>query len=242
MRSNLKAWVLVYSLLVVVLAAVGLIIAGGPTGIDTSVMSAVEGMRDLNLTSVVSILTELFSPAIVPVWALIVAGVFLYRDRRLERASVVLGSVVGAAAVAEVIKIVVARPRPPAIDQLSAYEATLSYPSGHVTGTGALMVGTALAGTAAYRRAARALAVAVALLVTVFVAWTRLYLGVHWFTDVTAGLVVGAATAAITAPTVPWLLALVSERVGDRIPQRAVGWIAAEAPSTGKHAVAAVNR
>lgn len=224
MNPKQRAWVLVYSVLMGVVVVVGLIVASGPTRIDSAVMSSIEASRTAGLTSVISVVTELFSPALVPVWALCVAGFLLYRDRRVQRAATVLVSVVGAAAVAEVIKLVVGRPRPPAADQVSAYEATLSYPSGHVTGTAALLIAVALVGPAA-RRSRRAAALAAAVVVTVLVAWTRLYMGVHWLIDVGAGLVVGAATAALVAALVPVLTALIAERAAGRVPDRASEWL-----------------
>ena len=214
-------------MLVIVVAMVGLIVASGPTRADTAVLHAVEPMRSPGLTTAVSAISEVFSPMLVPVWALCTAGFLLHRDRRVQRAATVLVAVAGAAAVAEVIKLVVGRPRPPAADQLGAYEATLSYPSGHVTGTAALLLVVALVGTAG-RRAARRAAIAVAAAVTVFVAWTRLYLGVHWLTDVTAGLVVGAATAALVVALAPALVALVAERIAGRVPESTAAWLEPE--------------
>lgn len=202
--------------------------ASGPTRADTAVLHAVEPMRSPGLTTAVSAISEVFSPMLVPVWALCTAGFLLYRDRRVQRAATVLVAVAGAAAVAEVIKLVVGRPRPPAADQLGAYEATLSYPSGHVTGTAALLLVAALVGTAGRRAARRRAAIAVAAAVTVFVAWTRLYLGVHWLTDVTAGLVVGAATAALVVALAPALVALVAERIAGRVPESTAAWLEPE--------------
>lgn len=238
MRANLKVWVPVYSVVIAAIVATGLIVAGGPTGVDTAVMGAVTGERTAWLTPLVSLLTELFSPAVVPVWALCVAGVLLARDRRVQRAAAVLASVVVAAVVAEVIKVVITRPRPPAIDQLGAYESTLSYPSGHVTGTAALLISVALVGTVTSRRATRAMAVVAALAVTAVVAWTRLYLGVHWLTDVSAGLLIGAATAALVVAVSPQLVATVGVRILDHLPPRAASWL--EPPrSTGKRSLGA---
>ncbi|KXP01048.1 hypothetical protein AXK60_09545 [Tsukamurella pseudospumae] len=218
---------------------VGLIVASGPTRVDSAVMNAIEPSRSAGVTSVVSVLTDLFSPVLIPVWALCVAGFLLFRDRRVQRAVTVLAAVAAAAAVAEMIKLVVGRPRPPAADQLGAHEATLSYPSGHVTGTAALLLAVALVGIAG-RSAARSATVAAALVVTVFVAWTRVYLGVHWLTDVSAGFVVGAATAALVVAFAPTVIAFVAERVAGRLPDRAGGWLAPmpseeEHPTSGAH-------
>jgi membrane-associated phospholipid phosphatase len=193
---------LLYALTVVVVLVVGLLIASGPTAIDSAVMESLESERSAGLTSFASGLSTVFSPVLVPVWALIVAGLLLWRDRRLERAATVLASVAGAAAVAEVLKLIVGRSRPPAADQLPAYEAALSYPSGHVTGTAALLISVAIVFTRD-NRSARIAALAAALGMTIIVAWTRLYLGVHWFTDVTAAIVIGGSTALFGAVVVP---------------------------------------
>lgn len=185
-----------YAAVVVILLVVGLLVASGPTSVDAAVMDAVLPERGAGLTSAASALSAVFSPVLVPVWALLVAGLLLWRDRRPERAATVLVSVAGAAAVAEALKLIVGRPRPSAADQLPAYEATLSYPSGHVTGAAALLVVLALVCTAR-RSGARVAAVFAALTMTGLIAWTRLYLGVHWITDVSAAVVIGSASAAI---------------------------------------------
>lgn len=241
MGSISKAWVLVYSVVMIGVALAGLLMAGGPTGVDRAVMTEVEGMRSDGVTSVVSVLSELFSPALVPVWAVIIAGYLLFRDRRVHRAAALLASVVAAAAVAEVVKVIVSRPRPPAPDQVSGYEATLSYPSGHVTGTAALLVAVALLGTVAFGRAARNAALVAALAVTAFVAWTRLYLGVHWLTDVAAGLLVGASTAVLAVAVMPVVTTLIADRLGDRLPPGAAQWFT-RPRAAGRHALAETVR
>ncbi|MDL9937695.1 phosphatase PAP2 family protein [Gordonia sp. ABSL1-1] len=227
METKWKAWVLVYSVLVVGVIGVGFLVAGGPTGIDRAVMDAVAGVRGDGVTSVVLILTALFSPALVPVWAVALAVSMFAIDRRVQRGVAVLGSVVVASAVAEVIKLIVARPRPPALDQINGFEATLSYPSGHVTGTAALLVAVALVLTATAARAARVGALFAALAVTVLIACTRLYLGVHWLTDVSAGLVIGVGSAAMVVALTPSVVAAVEARVHGRIPPRAAQWLKA---------------
>ncbi|WP_082399322.1 phosphatase PAP2 family protein [Gordonia phthalatica] len=238
MRSNQKTWVLVYSVLMAVVAGIGLFMKGGPTGVDRAVLNAVETTRDAGMTHVVSLLSDVFSPGLVPVWALCAAAYLLYRDRRVHRAFAVLASVAGAAVVAEVIKMIVARPRPPAVDQIPAYEATMSFPSGHVTGTAALLVALALVGSAAASRTARIVAVSGAVVATCFVAWTRLYLGVHWLSDAVAGLVVGTASAVLVVAITPAVVAFVAHLLGDHLSPRLATWLA-PTPAVGRHALSA---
>lgn len=151
-------------------------------------------------------------------------GYLLVHDWSVQRAATVLISVAAAAVVAEAVKLIVGRPRPAAADQASAYEASLSYPSGHVTAVAALLTATALV-FAGSTRASRIGAIVGALAATLLVAWTRLYLGMHWLTDVGAGLVIGMATAALAAALVPPATALFAERAGHRIPGPRAGWL-----------------
>lgn len=215
---------LAYSVVIVAVVAFGLFVRHGPTALDSTVLNAVEGTRAAGMTRAVSLLSAVFSPTLIPVWAVCAAAYLLIRDRRVHRAFTVLVAVVGAGAVAEVTKLIVARPRPPAVDQIPAYEATMSYPSGHVTGTAAFLVALALVGTIGAGRAARVAAVVMAVAATGFVGWTRLYLGVHWFTDVVAGAVVGAATAVLAVVLVPVAVALVADRFGDRLSPGLASW------------------
>src|SRR6185369_17372561 len=72
-----------------------------------------------------------------------------------------------------------------------------SFPSGHVTGTAALLgIIAVIVGTdrARARRVWLTIGVVTGVLV---VAATRLYLGVHWLTDVTAGAILAAVFVTI---------------------------------------------
>jgi undecaprenyl-diphosphatase len=89
------------------------------------------------------------------------------------------------------IKAAVERPRPD-LNQLTGFAGT-SFPSGHAAAAAATYAVIALLlGRGRSRRAQTVLA-SVAASVAVAVSGTRVLLGVHWFTDVLAGLGVGWA-------------------------------------------------
>jgi undecaprenyl-diphosphatase len=67
-----------------------------------------------------------------------------------------------------------------------------SFPSGHATQSLATFVALALALAVWWPRAARPLRV-IAVALAVGVGWSRVYLGVHWATDVIAGWLLAAA-------------------------------------------------
>ena len=137
--------------------------------------------------------TELGSPLVLGIMALLGAVVF-YRDRRWLLLGIWLATFIGGGLLDFVLKLVVHRPRPPFASDFLAHE-TFSYPSGHsmmsLVGWG--MLAYVLIVYRARNLPGRALAAALSLCVILLVGTSRLYLGVHFFSDVMAGFVAGAA-------------------------------------------------
>jgi undecaprenyl-diphosphatase len=97
--------------------------------------------------------------------------------------------------VAPAVKHVLSRPRPE-WDNPIAVEHSLSYPSGHSAAAGMFVTAfTLLIVVTVRRKAARRLLVGTVVSIGLLVASSRIFLGVHYLTDVTAGLVLGAAIA-----------------------------------------------
>jgi len=95
--------------------------------------------------------------------------------------------------ITRVLKIVLGRPRPAVAEQL-VYVAGYSFPSGHSSGITALLTATALHTIeAATTRAQRVVLGIFHALLILGVGWSRIYLGVHYPTDVVAGICVGVA-------------------------------------------------
>lgn len=102
-------------------------------------------------------------------------------------------ALVGAGIIVRTIKALVGRARPPASGELVSANG-LSFPSGHTVGA------TVVFGVLGYfafrlvqRRLLRGLAVCAAAALIVLVGISRMYLGVHWLTDVVAGWTIGGA-------------------------------------------------
>ena len=123
-------------------------------------------------------------------------GVIEYRrlPNRAVPALVAL-TVLGQFAITNVIKEIVDRARP-AIDQLTGFAGT-SFPSGHAAAAAATFAVAALLLGRRRSRQARAVIAGVAVAIAVTVAGTRVFLGVHWLTDVLAGLAIGWAWFAL---------------------------------------------
>ncbi|WP_290703521.1 MULTISPECIES: phosphatase PAP2 family protein [Gordonia] len=195
------------------LGAVLVAIHPGPFQVDSAVLHGLIGTRSPALTGIVDDVSRLLSPVAMAGWTALIVVALIVRDRSVRRALPVAGAVAIAAGLDTMIKLAVTRPRPPAVLQVGSPESTYSYPSGHVCGTTVLVM-TLLAVTVAGLPRARALAATVlAVAVIVLCAWTRLYLGAHWLSDVTGGALLGLSAAL----AVPPLLDVVLRRVGERI-------------------------
>lgn len=199
---SLRARGAITLLLVAVVLGLGIAIAvhhDPAAGADSGTLRWFLDHRTPWATHLATALSTVFAPTWVAIAALVVAIGLVRRDGRLDRGARVLGAVVIAGALAEVFKVAVDRLRPPAVDQLGSPEAAMSFPSGHVTGTCALLLAAAL--TVSPTRSARAAAITIAAVLSLSVAVSRLYLGAHWLTDVLASLAVAVA-AVVAAPVI----------------------------------------
>ena len=138
--------------------------------------------------------------------------VFVWRSRR---SLTLFAAYLGAEATVYAIRLVIERPRPlsadyPGIGAIEGvHETTWSFPSGHATAVTAVCV--ALAGMYALRHRVR-WPWLLALVGGLIAAGSRLVLGVHWFTDVTVGALLGATWGVVVAH---WLGRPTPERDGD---------------------------
>jgi membrane-associated phospholipid phosphatase len=171
----------------------------GSTALDNSITSWVVAHRTHALTSVARRLSTLGSqPVLIPVVA--VFTVVLLARRRFVLTGLLVVAWGGAIGLYTLVKDVVDRMRPPRDIWLTDVGPTSSFPSGHATQSMATFLALAAVGAALLPRArwpARTIAIALAL----GVGWSRVYLGVHWATDVAAGWLIAAAWVTI----VVWL-------------------------------------
>ncbi|MBX6747828.1 MAG: phosphatase PAP2 family protein [Acetobacteraceae bacterium] len=149
-------------------------------------------------------ITSLGSTMVLMVVTLAVAG-FLALARKRGAALLVLASVGGGALLSTLLKLGFERPRPDLVPHAVAVY-TASFPSGHamLSAVTYLTLGTLLARIQPRRRL-RAYIVAIAVLLALLVGTSRVYLGVHWPTDVLAGWCLGAAWAMLCWAVALWL-------------------------------------
>jgi membrane-associated phospholipid phosphatase len=123
------------------------------------------------------------------------AAIYVAMTRNQGPALWLLASVIGGATLSTLLKIGFNRPRPDLVAH-SARVFTMSFPSGHagLSTIAYLALGSLLA-SAAPTGALKMYFMTLALLLTISVGITRIYLGVHYPTDVLAGWCLGAAWA-----------------------------------------------
>ena len=173
--------------LAVITALVGFGITALRPGLDIEILQAVALHRDATVTSIAEIVTYAGSfPILAPI---AVAVVVLRRWNRPADDIALVVIAAGSAALPWLVKLIVARPRPTFehLQQLSS----LSFPSEHTTQAAAIYLTVAILLSKDLNRGLRELVIVLALLIAVVVAWSRVYLGVHYPSDVAAGLILG---------------------------------------------------
>jgi undecaprenyl-diphosphatase len=149
-------------------------------------------------------ITALGSTGVLTFITLAVAG-FLALDRKSHAALFVVVAVGGGMLLSTALKLGFDRPRPDLVPHGSIVY-TASFPSGHsmLAAVVYLTLGALLARVQP-RFVLKLYLLGLAILLTVAVGTSRVYLGVHWPTDVLAGWAVGAAWALFCWAAALWL-------------------------------------
>lgn len=178
---------------VVALLTVVAVAADGPTSIDQGLASWVAEHRSPAVVSVMEVVTVAGSA--VAIW-LVGVGCAIWGIARDEwrPISFVIPTALVASLTTNLMKLVIARPRPTddiALRHFSGY----SFPSGHATTAAALWGALAVVLVSSEHLRVRT-AVAGWIVFAVVVSASRIVLGAHWLTDVVAGTAVGTGCVA----------------------------------------------
>lgn len=196
---------------VFLLLVLGGLVNGGPPPLDEQIIRGLRSADDPAvpagpkwLANFMRDVTALGGYGVLTLLTLGVAG-FLALRRRWGTAGLVLVAAIGGAALTEGLKGVFDRPRPAVVPHLD-HVSTASFPSGHATSAAAvyLTLGVLLAGTVS-RPAVRAYLLGWGVLLAGLVGVSRVFLGVHYPTDVLAGWAVGLSWAIMCGLVAKWL-------------------------------------
>jgi undecaprenyl-diphosphatase len=141
-------------------------------------------------------ITALGGFGVLALVTLLAMGFLLLQKKWLDALLLVVATL-GGTAISEGLKVGFARPRPDLVAH-TVDVTSMSFPSGHamLSAVTYLTLGALLAHAQSQRRA-RAYVLGAAVLLTLIIGASRIYLGVHWPTDVLAGWCLGAAWALI---------------------------------------------
>jgi len=169
-------------------------------GLDRQILLALRSSGDLSdpvgpdwLQRAAVDLTSLGSHTVIALVVLSAAGV-LFIQRRRPDALWLVAMTAGAMLLNHCLKIFVARARPDLVEHLVTV-VTPSFPSGHALLSAAVYLSLpALLGREAGAPVRRAL-FGLAVLLTLLIGVSRVYLGVHWPSDVLGGWILGSLWA-----------------------------------------------
>jgi membrane protein DedA with SNARE-associated domain/membrane-associated phospholipid phosphatase len=174
--------------------------------VDPTVTAFIVAHRAEWVTTVLRTFTWLGSSVVLVPLVLVTGGYFYWRDHHWRPLLVLTFGYLGAVAFYELVKSVVAQARPPLADRIGPVVSGHSFPSGHATQAMAVWGMLAIV-TAVRSPRARIPATTAAVLIILLVGLSRLYLGVHWLSDVLAGYALGGVVLTTILAAVlmsPW--------------------------------------
>lgn len=163
---------------------------------DYAVLRWVAQFRSSALNGIMVDLTALGSPTIVTLLSVVFFLVFLLLKDRISALHLVTASI-GGGILSRLFKDVIARERPDIVPRLVDVSG-FSYPSGHALFAAAIYLTLAILAARHFPRLGQRAAIfALAVAVVAAVGLSRVYLGVHYPSDVASGILLGAAWAFI---------------------------------------------
>jgi membrane-associated phospholipid phosphatase len=184
--------------LAAVLAALGWLLSevvhdDGIGRADSSLSRWLARHRSGDLNDVTAVTSEAGGTLTITVLAVLTVAVAAWVWRRWREPMLVAVAVAGEVGIFLLVTFLVDRKRPP-VGHLDEAPPTSSFPSGHTAAAIALYGAVAVLASERARSAlVRGLFVAVAVVVPLLVACSRLYRGMHYATDVLGGMLLGIA-------------------------------------------------
>ncbi|RRJ85850.1 phosphatase PAP2 family protein [Gulosibacter macacae] len=154
--------------------------------------------RDGWLTGILTVITELAGKIGMPIFAAALATLLCVTARSWRPLLLVAIAAGGSLLLTTTLKTAAGRDRPPQSDALPPFESSPSFPSGHTLNAAVILLIVAYCCFLQIDQLAwRIVAYAGCFVFVLAVAWSRIYLGHHWLTDVVGAMALGAAWAGV---------------------------------------------
>ena len=173
--------------LLILVSVAGFAVKTWTPGFDVGALQWIAAHRSATLTSIVGIVS--YAGSLYLLIPLTIVLLLLQRWKRPAEEFTLIVILAGSAALPSLIKLIVHRPRP-TIEHVGEVNS-LSFPSEHTTQAAAFYLTIAILFWPTLGRGARTALVVLAAVIALIVAGSRLYLGVHYPTDVAAALLLG---------------------------------------------------
>jgi undecaprenyl-diphosphatase len=208
-RPRSRALPITAAVAIVVFAVLAILAAVHPEpfGLDRAVARAARDVRTGGVTAVMRAVSFLGSFPSISIQIAVIGGAILVIRREARPGLWLLAAALGAWLMSNGFKALLDRPRPEPglVDAGGA-----AFPSGHATQAGAFFVMLAVVLASALPRPWRLPSALVAVAVGILSGLSRIYLGVHWTTDVAGGFALGLAWTCV--------LILLRERLEPGVP------------------------
>jgi len=211
-RALLAAFGVAATLLLIVVLIASQVTAGNTAAFDAAILRGLRALAEQPGTAahaarqVMQDCTALGDGVTLTIVVTLVTGALLVVGKRAMAGFLVAASLLGTIAV-ELLKVLVDRPRPNVVAHWASF-SNASFPSGHAADSAIVYLTlAALIARSIESRGLRLYVLASAMLLTASIGVSRLYLGVHWPTDVLAGWIFGAGWAFLAATVAWWLQA-----------------------------------
>jgi undecaprenyl-diphosphatase len=178
----------------------GHVSSGGTQAFDDAVLRWLGAHRVPTLNAVMLEITSLGTSSVVAM-VVGVAALFLWLNQHKHSAILLFVATIGGVILNNLLKLGFSRPRPEVIPWVTTADF-YSFPSGHAMSATIVYSTVAyLAGRLQRTRSARVAITTVAAIVIFLICLSRLYLGVHYPSDVLAGIIIGLAWAGFCMAT-----------------------------------------
>lgn len=161
-------------------------IPSGPWSFDLTFSHAIQSYQPGWLTTIAKIISVLNEPEVIVPAVIVVAGWLYIRRQKIRDLMLIL--IMAGNALTLLIKYMIQRPRPTAGQiNVIVHESATGFPSGHALAA----VLTAGAIWIVFRHRQWSWLHPILIIYALAIGWSRIYLGVHWLSDVLAGYFFG---------------------------------------------------